>query len=396
MDIIQANEKKAVLISCFNWYDARLKPIRELLESEYYVYVYLSNFDHFSKSHIKVPRDDYNYIYTLPYKRNISIKRIISHLCFSRKVYRILKRIKPDLVYALIPPNSVANACTRYKKNNTTELIIDIIDLWPESFPIAHIENSLMGLLWRRLRSRGLIAADYIFTECEYFQKFFQRELANKEIHTLYLFKNLSKAEVLLVNQTLARWNSSFARRRTNNEISIAYLGSINNIIDVENICLIVNSLFKMGKIIEVHLVGGGENLDLFLNRLNVAGATVKYHGIIYEESMKIQILGLCDLAFNLMKESVQVGLTIKSIDYFSMGIPIINNIKGDTWKLVEENCIGFNYSGNIPEIINNIENSNLVKMKRNVLNCYNNNFTIEAFRIRIKKILIDKIASKS
>lgn len=100
--------------------------------------------------------------------------------------------------------------------------------------------------------------------------------------------------------------------------------------------------------------------MDLFLNRLNVAGATVKYHGIIYEESMKIQILGLCDLAFNLMKESVQVGLTIKSIDYFSMGIPIINNIKGDTWKLVEENCIGFNYSGNIPEIINNIENFKL------------------------------------
>ena len=43
------------------------------------------------------------------------------------------------------------------------------------------------------------------------------------------------------------------------------------------------------------------------------------------------------------MKDSVCVGLTMKSMDYFSGGLPILNTIEVDTWDLVEQWHCGIN-----------------------------------------------------
>ena len=40
------------------------------------------------------------------------------------------------------------------------------------------------------------------------------------------------------------------------------------------------------------------------------------------------------------MKQEVFVGLTMKSIDYFEAGLPIINNIHGDTWNIVKDRVL--------------------------------------------------------
>ena len=44
-----------------------------------------------------------------------------------------------------------------------------------------------------------------------------------------------------------------------------------------------------------------------------------------------------------MMKSTVEVGLTMKSVSYFQLGLPIINNIKGDTWNLIKEYDAGIN-----------------------------------------------------
>ena len=37
------------------------------------------------------------------------------------------------------------------------------------------------------------------------------------------------------------------------------------------------------------------------------------------------------------------MGLTMKSIDYLSFGLPLINTIGGDTWDIIEKYGIGVN-----------------------------------------------------
>ena len=44
--------KKAVLISCFCWFDQRLKPIKEILEDEYTVFSFTSDYIHKQKKYI--------------------------------------------------------------------------------------------------------------------------------------------------------------------------------------------------------------------------------------------------------------------------------------------------------------------------------------------------------
>ena len=79
--------KKAVIISCFGWYDRRLKPLKELLEREYDCIIITSDYIHSQKVYGKEKRSDSVYIHTPSYKKNVSLKRLLSHYLFSRRVY---------------------------------------------------------------------------------------------------------------------------------------------------------------------------------------------------------------------------------------------------------------------------------------------------------------------
>ena len=79
------------------------------------------------------------------------------------------------------------------------------------------------------------------------------------------------------------------------------------------------------------------------------------------------------------MKDSVEVGLTTKSLEYFSMGIPLINNIRGDTWDIVEEYGAGINYR-DLSYVLSEIQNEG-DELRDNALKCYSELFTPDVFR---------------
>ena len=47
---------------------------------------------------------------------------------------KMCKDDQPDLLYVAAPPNIAAKTAAKYKaKHPSTKLVVDIIDLWPES-----------------------------------------------------------------------------------------------------------------------------------------------------------------------------------------------------------------------------------------------------------------------
>ena len=109
-------------------------------------------------------------------------------------------------------------------------------------------------------------------------------------------------------------------------------------------------------KKVRLHIIGDGESREEFIQNSERAGAEVLYHGKIYDAREKQAIFDQCYFGLNIMKETVSIGLTTKSIDYFNAGLPIINNIKHDTVKLVDQYGIGINITrdlDNVPEIMN-------------------------------------------
>ena len=376
-------KKSALIISCFDWYKNRLEPIREILEKEYNVTILLSDYDHIRKITQTERYSVCTYLHVPPYHKNISIGRIWSHFCFGQAVKRQLRRLQVDLIYLVLPPNYTAYHCMYYKyAHPLVKYYVDLIDLWPESLPIDGFQETFLAKFWAGFRNSSIKIADHVFIECDLYRRKVENIIKDsKRITSLYLFKEQSQDEYDLVLRKIEE-----SKEKEENYISIAYLGSINNIIDIDSIRKIIRILIKKRYTVEIRIIGNGESLEEFLHKLKAEGADVNYCGEIYNEVKKIELLCGCDYALNIMKYSVNVGLTIKSIDYLSMGIPILNNIHGDTWDFVEKEGIGIN----IDEDYQLLEEKMSRKIdRRKVLNYFRTHFLKDKFIEKVSEILI-------
>jgi len=293
--------------------------------------VYSTDFDHRNKEIRNNLKSEYHYIKSRPYKKNISVQRIISHITFSNDVYKAIKNKQVDLLWVLVPPNSLVKSFVRYKRNNPNiKIVFDVIDMWPESMPIRKYKKLPLISTWANIRNKWIDNSDFIITECDLYQSILKQYVKKEKMRTVYLARDILPYRS---NPTLP-----------NDKIALCYLGSINNIIDIETITCIISEL-KRVKPVELHIIGDGENKETLINKAKCAGAIVIYHGCVYDTDEKQRIYDSCHYGLNIMKPEVFVGLTMKSMDYFEAGLPIINNIVGDTWDFVDKYNIGINYT---------------------------------------------------
>lgn len=374
--------KKAVCISCTHHYKERLAPVENVLRTAGYECIYItSDFHHIRKEPYRVDLPHCIQIPTLPYTKNISINRIRSHIRFAKDAIKEVSRLNPDLLYIEVPPNSLCREAARYKKKNPqVKLIFDIFDMWPESFPSSKLKKLLklpFGV-WARFRNRGLPAADIVFTECDLFRQTLQPHLKSVKNKTLYLCRPgvTTRDCKPLPTQT---------------QMHLCYLGSINNIIDIPAISALIGQIQGLRPVV-LHIIGDGESRDALISSVEATGAKVIFHGSIYDNAQKQDIFDICSFGLNIMKDSVFIGLTMKSLDYFAGGLPIINSIGGDTWSLVETKGIGINLDRNdldkTAEQIVGLDTQAQLQMRNNTLNCFHELFSESVFLKNLKEFL--------
>lgn len=374
--------KKAVCISCTHHYQERLAFVEAALREQGYDCTYItSDFHHISKKNHRVDLPHCIQIPTMPYQKNISIKRILSHIRFARDAFRKVAELRPDLVYAEVPPNSLSREAARYKKKHPeTRLILDIFDMWPEGFPNNRAKKllALPFRVWARFRNRGLSKADLVLTECDLFRNRLQKHLKDTPNHTLHLCRpGATTDEARPVPNTGA--------------IHLCYLGSINNIIDIPAIAALIAQVQKLRPVV-LHIIGDGETRDTFIDRVKATGAEVIFHGKIYDPAQKQAVFDQCHYGLNIMKESVFIGLTMKSLDYFAGGLPIVNTISGDTAQLVQSLGVGVNLDRANPErtaaALANVTPEENLAMRRATLTMFHNLFTENVFQKMLHQLL--------
>lgn len=370
---------KVTIVNCFDTYEHRIDLLYSYFKGNGYdVTVIQSDFRHFQKVKREDKKDDFIFIDTLPYYKNMSIDRMKSHYKFSKDAFDTVERVNPDILYVLIPANSLAKFAGKYKeKNENVKLYFDLIDLWPETMPIGKVKSLPPFTFWKSLRDKYLNKADYVITECDLYQEVLKDKLKETKTKTIYLARENKD-----INST---------PQLDKYRINLCYLGSINNIIDIDTIKKVINEI-NLLKPVTLHIIGDGESREELINEVKSVGAVVEYHGKIYDSQKKQEIFDKCYFGLNIMKNTVCVGLTMKSIDYFELGLPIINNIKGDTMKIVKDYKIGFNIDEVISEeIINSIVNcevKEILKLKRNTRNTFEKLFTVEVFNKNIQSVI--------
>lgn len=319
---------KGVIICAFDTYFDRVRLLKEYYQkrgSE--VLVLASDFSHRTKTY--QPRHDADFqVHVRAYQKNFSADRIRSHQEFAKGARAEVEKIAPDWIHCLIPPNTLAKEMADYKSAHpNVRLIFDVIDLWPETMPMQRFQWLLPFRHWKRLRDDHLHAADVILTECDLFRKVLHLE-NDPKCTTLYW----ARAELPADTQP----------QLEEKKLSFAYLGSINNIIDISMIVDFLDACQRY-KPVSLHIIGGGESKETFVHALMEKKIRVVDHGFIYDQQKKQEIFDRCDYALNVMKPSVVVGLSMKSLDYMCAQIPMINTIGGDLQRLCETEKIGIN-----------------------------------------------------
>lgn len=319
-----------VIVDCFDTWEHRVDLLYKVLTSEgHKVRVMMSDFRHIEKVYRNDRKKDYIFFHAEPYEKNISIARLRSHVRLGKRIFSFIERHSSniDLLWVLAPPNVFISDVAKFKqKNPGVRLIIDLIDLWPETMPVGKIKPLLWP--WKMLRNKYLRYAETVVTECNLYQEVLGSVLNGIDVHTLYL----------------AREDNGYIPKLNlpDDKISLCYLGSINNIIDIDAIGSVIRECERIKPVI-LHIIGDGEKKDELVRVTEIAGASVVDHGKVYDRQLKQEIFDSCHYGLNIMKKTVCIGLTMKSVDYFEFGLPIINNIHGDTWDVIERCGCGTN-----------------------------------------------------
>lgn len=330
--------KKALIFDAYDDYNIRIRYIEKALRRNGYdVDIFFADFDHVRKEYYQNKLIGVKYIHVDKYDKNLSYARIKSHANFAKAcIEEAEKHNDVSIIYCMVPPNSMVKEFSKYKETHpNVKIWFDVLDMWPETLPASPLVK-FFGTpafsLWRNTRNDNLNSADIITTECNLFKNELKDCADENKIQTIYL----CQPERFIKDVP-----------SLNNGIHFLYCGSINNIVDINLMITYLNDVNLNNKI-TVDIIGDGENRETFLNKLKKHNISYNYHGIVYDELKKREIYSKIHFGLNIMKDSVFVGLTMKSLEYMSHGIPIINNIKADTYDLVENENIGFNLDRNM------------------------------------------------
>lgn len=344
------------------------------------VEAYCGDYDHNSKSTVKYNMANINEVHVMPYKKNMSLKRMISAYKFGLDAKKILRKKNADVVYVVGPPNSTAYLVRKTTKKIGAKLVSDIYDLYPETIPINEKLKKIAKVCgfwwWSRLRNSVIKKADIFIGSCKYY-------------FTLLKLTEDDRLKMI----PLCKGNKSIKRdeKLDTNELNILYLGALTGNYDFESMVEIVDMLNKKGKKTTLNIIGDGPRKEWLINELETKHVPYNFYGRLYDDDKKAQIMSKCHFGFNGFKENVAIALSYKSMEYMSNALALINCCKEDTWELVEEKNIGINYrKDELDKIVNRlitIDSEEIFEMQNEASRQYDINYSYEEYKKKMDEI---------
>jgi glycosyltransferase involved in cell wall biosynthesis len=165
--------------------------------------------------------------------------------------------------------------------------------------------------------------------------------------------------------------------------LSIIYLGNIGNIYDFESLLRIIKGV-EQARPVMLHIIGLGPKRSWLLGKLKSLNVTYVDHGASFDDGLKKDVLSSCWFGFNGFKQGTQVGLSYKSIDYLSYGVPLLNSLGSDTFRLVADEAVGFNFSNdNLEPLIDKLSllsSADVMTMKDNAYSLFKRKFSGDSY----------------
>ena len=286
------------------------------------VVVWTSDFSHATKRRRRLSGDspdhiDVRLVATMPYFRNVSFRRILSHMAYARRFERdAVKAVadgmsRPDLVVTSCPTISAAEASVRLARRFGAAVAVDVQDAWPETFERIAPRWALAPL--RARARRVFLEADFVTGVCDRY-----RELTGRDdYYRAYLG--------IEPGERPAPPHSRTGRRR------IAYVGGVGRTYDLDTVRRAAESLGM-----DLAVAGG----DNYLGQKELE-----------------EFLSGCDVGVIPMSGDSWVGLPNKLFDYAKAGLPVVSSLGGETAALLKKYACGATYrAGDVMSLAEAVE----------------------------------------
>jgi len=271
-----------------------------------------------------------------PYSHNIGRLRLKSHADFAAGFeQRALEMLaeSPDetplVVLASMPTIDGALAASRVADAQHSRFIVDVQDLWPETFyqalPVPRFMREWLG---RKVFARLHSEADSVFKRAD----------AVTAVCDTYIAHARARGAMGPFHRTYIGFNAEpgLDREKAGGPVRFAYIGSLSRNYDWATLLDAVALLHAEGADFEVHIAGGGDASKKFRKRAGepAVGNRVHWHGFLAKNPLR-ELLGHAEVGLNLIRPESRIVMPNKLSDYLGHNLPVINSLPGEPEHLL-------------------------------------------------------------
>lgn len=307
---------------------------KKLLDDGNKVEIVTSNFEHHKKSYRdkKISQEHpfkITFLHENAYQKNVSVKRILGHLSFSKRLKKYLKnRKKPDIIYCAIPPTSSSYTAAKYCKKNNIRFVIDVQDLWPETFSIALGHSKFVKILLSPIANmvnQAYKQADEIIAVSNtYVNRALKNNRKLKYGHSVFLGTDGTMVDEFLSTDTV---------EKPNNEFWVGYIGNLGQSYDFLHVFQALEILKKQGfDNIKFMIVGDGDRRNELASLSKTYFSNTEITGYLPYNKM-FEYLKKFDIALNPIVAGAANSVVNKVGDYAAAGIPVVNTQDNEEYR---------------------------------------------------------------
>lgn len=293
-----------------------------------------------------------NLLHSVPYRKNVSVSRIVNHCGVARKFLRLAgSDPKPDLILCSLPTLELSSAATEYGKERCIPVVLDVRDLWPdlfvESVPVwgQRIVRLLLYPMFAAVRSACSKAAAitgvtpaFVDWGVSYANR--PRTHLDRDFPLGYSNKVPSKEAIMEAERF---WEKQGVTK-SKHEFITCFFGTMGRQFELETAIEGARRLKLQNRPFRFILCGSGENLA-FYKRLANGCENVVFPGWVgAAEIWTLMRMSSVGLAPYRSSSNFINNLPNKPIEYLSAGLPIVSSLKGILKDLLSNYDCGVSY----------------------------------------------------
>lgn len=277
------------------------------------------------------------------YDRNVSLRRYLHHRRLGHRFLEVAQTLQPpDVIVCAFPVIDLAYYAARYATVLGIPLVIDVRDLWPDTF----LGKLPAGSQWlgRLLFAKDFRRARYTCAAAGSLVSISQGCLdwaltkagrpagpTDRVFHTGY--------PDALTNAVLPR---APLRPEWFGKVLFTFVGSFGSSYNLRSICDVAEAcLANVDDHVHFVLVGDGDQYaDIARRAARLPNVTLT--GWIDQEALK-DLLDASDVGMAPLR-SVRHALPNKPYEYFAAGLPILSSLEGEMEAIIDRHDVGSSY----------------------------------------------------